>query len=63
MFTYLGWVDHDFGHSTVCPVLLGQLGIGHNWLYRAPKKCLYVVARNVFLLLPIYSAWPSLGPA
>ena len=23
----LGWVDYDFAHSTVCPVLLGQKGI------------------------------------
>ena len=24
---YLGWVDYDFGHSSVCLVLLGQMGI------------------------------------
>ena len=23
----LGWIDYDFGHSTVCPVLLGHKGI------------------------------------
>ena len=22
---HLGWVDYDFGYSTVCPVLLGQV--------------------------------------
>ena len=22
----LGWVDPDFGFSTICPVLLGQIG-------------------------------------
>ena len=32
-------------------------------LYRAPKKCLYVVARNFFLLLLTCFAWPCLGPA
>ena len=24
---YMGWVDYDFGHSSVCLVLLGQMGI------------------------------------
>ena len=24
---YMGCVDFDFGHYTVCPVLLGQMGI------------------------------------
>ena len=24
---YLGWVDYDFGHSSVRPVLLGQVGL------------------------------------
>ena len=36
------------------------------WLqkkYRAEKKSWYVVARNVFLLLLNFSAWPCLGPA
>ena len=28
----LGWVDFHFGHSTVCLVLLGQLGIWQNRL-------------------------------
>ena len=32
-------------------------------MYRAPGKCLYVVARNFFLLLLDCSAWPSVGPA
>ena len=32
-------------------------------VYRAPGKCLYVVARNFFLLLLNCSAWPCLGPA
>ena len=31
--------------------------------YRARKKGLYVVARNIFLLLLNSSAWPFLGPA
>merc|ERR1739842_13568 len=31
-------------------------------MYRAPGKCLYVVARNFFLLLLNCSAWPCLGP-
>ena len=30
--TYLGWVDYDFGHSAVCLVLLGPLGIWQNRL-------------------------------
>ena len=32
-------------------------------LYRGGNKGLYVVARNFFLLLLDYSAWPCLGPA
>ena len=32
-------------------------------LYRAEKKSWYVVARNFFLLLLHFSAWPCLGPA
>ena len=32
-------------------------------LYRAPKKCVYMVARNFFLLLLNFSAWPCLGAA
>ena len=31
--------------------------------YRGENKGLYVVARNVFLLLLVCSAWPCLGPA
>ena len=34
-----------------------------NRLYREANKGLYVVARNFFLLLLNYSAWPCLGPA
>ena len=34
-----------------------------NSVYRAPGKCLYVVARNFFLLLLNSSDWPCLGPA
>ena len=30
--TYLGWVESDLFHSTVCPVLLGQMGIWQNRL-------------------------------
>ena len=33
------------------------------YLYRAPRKCLYLVARYFFLLLLNSSAWPCLGPA
>ena len=29
---YLGWVDIEYGHSTVCPVLLGQMKIWQNWM-------------------------------
>ena len=29
---HLGSVDYDFGHSTACPVLIGQMGIWQNWL-------------------------------
>ena len=29
-----GWVDHDKSHSIVCQALLGQMGIGLNWLRR-----------------------------
>ena len=32
-------------------------------LYRAEKKSWYVVARNFFLHLLNFSAWPCLGPA
>ena len=28
----MGWVDPDFGYSTVCPILLGQMRIWQNWL-------------------------------
>ena len=28
----LGWVDIDLRHSTICLVLLGQMGIWLNWL-------------------------------
>ena len=28
----LGWVDIDFGNSTTCPILLGQLEVGPNGL-------------------------------
>ena len=30
---FLGWVDYDVGHSTTCPVLLGQMGV---WLNPPP---------------------------
>ena len=29
---YLGWVDYNFGHSSVCLVLLWQMGIWQNRL-------------------------------
>ena len=29
---HLEWVDNGLGHSTVCPDLLGQMGIGLNRL-------------------------------
>ena len=32
-------------------------------MYRAEKKSWYVVARNFFLLLLNFSAWPCLGAA
>ena len=32
-------------------------------VYRAEKKFWYMVARNFFLLLLNFSAWPCLGPA
>ena len=32
-------------------------------VYRGEKKSWYVVARNFFLLLLNFSAWPCLGPA
>ena len=32
-------------------------------MYRAEKKSWYVVARNFFLLLFNFSAWPGLGAA
>ena len=32
-------------------------------IYRAEKKSWYVVARNFFLLLLNFSAWPCLGAA
>ena len=31
-FWDLGWIDFDFGFSTVCPILLGQTEILQNWL-------------------------------
>ena len=40
-----------------------QVGVAFSAIYRAPKKCMYVVARNFFLLLLTCSAWPCLGPA
>ena len=33
------------------------------YYYRAEKKSWYVVARNFFLLLLNFSAWPCLGAA
>ena len=39
-------------------------GVGTvNNMYRAEKKSWYVVARNLFLLLLNFSAWPCLGAA
>ena len=29
----LGWVDIDFGHSTTCPILIGQLEVWQNGLW------------------------------
>ena len=40
----------------------GSMGLIYN-LYRAEKKSLYVVARNLLLLLLNFSASPCLGPA
>ena len=37
--------------------------ITNTLIYRAEKKSWYVVARNFFLLLLNFSAWPCLGPA
>ena len=34
-----------------------------DYTYRAEKKSWYVVARNFFLLLLNFSAWPCLGAA
>ena len=36
---------------------------GMIYMYRGGNKCVYVVARNFFLLLFNCSAWPCLGPA
>ena len=36
---YLGWVDYDFGHSSVCLVLLGQMGIWQNRLVNRARWC------------------------
>ena len=30
--SYMGWVYFDFGHSTVCPALLGKMGVWQNRL-------------------------------
>ena len=32
---FLGWVNYDFGHSSVCLVLLEQMGI---WLNRLGNR-------------------------
>ena len=32
MVSYLSWVDYEFGHSTISPVLLGQTEILQNQL-------------------------------
>ena len=31
-------LDYEFGHSTVSPVLLGQMGIWQNWLYSWSRR-------------------------
>ena len=46
--------------SFVCSVVLKMIYQKH---YRAEKKSWYVVARNFFLLLLNFSAWPCLGAA
>ena len=51
------WSDSDRQFS------LGTCSVTSVKKYRAPGKCLYVVARNLFLLLLNCSAWPCLGPA
>ena len=30
----MSWADYDLRHSTVCPVLLGQMGIWQNLLVK-----------------------------
>ena len=44
-------------------VRVGEIPGEKNEYYRAKKKSWFVVARNVFLLLLNFSAWPCLGPA
>ena len=34
----MGWVDYDFGYSSVCLVLLGQMGIWQKRLVNRAKK-------------------------
>ena len=41
---YLGWVDYDSGHSSVCLVLLGQMGI---WQNRLVNKAMWWNIRNL----------------
>ena len=50
----------SIGHIVV------PIGVLHNeniQMYRAEKKSWYVVARNFFLLLLNFSAWPCLAVA
>ena len=51
----LAWRESDI-HS----IALGKV---RHHKYRVEKKSWYVVARNFFLLLLNFSAWPCLGPA
>ena len=52
--------------SLIADVMMARVGrcyVRFDVFYRDRLKGLYVVARNFFLLLLNFSAWPCLGPA
>ena len=57
--------ERDEGHSLLLTMNVEGIRVrrGEDCSYRAEKKSWYVVARNFFLLLLNFSAWPCLGPA
>ena len=64
---YLGWVDHEFGHSSVCLVLPWQMGIWQNrlvkrarwWNIKNPSTQPRYVTTRVTLYILVYKTITS----